>query len=155
MRKLLLSLMVCLTPACVTASEISSFDVGTYALTKSDGQPIGMEMRLSRFQGKWMMEGKDAESTAPWKNISCDSGCEYRVTSAAERATYLAAFGAETQGQFDLWCIQNMANAFCRITNKNDSSKGGYVLVALVTGRPTPISLKRLTRPVKPAETSR
>jgi hypothetical protein len=137
--------LACLFPIFVTASEISDFDVGTYALTRSDGQPIGMEMRLSRPKGKWMMEGRETTSTEVWKNISCDSGCEYRVTSSSERDGYLATFPPETQKQFNMSCIQNIAGAFCRLWNKTDASKVGYVLVALVTGKPTALSLKRLT----------
>jgi hypothetical protein len=143
----LILLAACLFPVFAAASEISDFDIGTYALTKSDGNPTGMEMRLSRSKGNWMMEGKETASTESWKSISCASGCEYRLTSNSERDLYLATFPVEMQKQFDMSCIQNMANAFCRLTNKNDPSKGGYVLVALVTGKPTAVSLKRLTSP--------
>jgi hypothetical protein len=51
------------------------------------------------------------------------------------------------QNRFDIACIQNMASAFCRLTNKENPSQGGYALVALVTGKPVPMSLQRLTRP--------
>jgi hypothetical protein len=157
MFKRLILLVACLFPAFVAASEISDFDIGTYALTKSDGSPAGMEMRLSRSKGNWMMEGRETASTESWKSISCASGCEYRLTSIPERDLYLATFPAEMQKQFDMSCIQNIANAFCRLTTKNDPSKGGYVLVALVTGKPNAISLKRLTSPypAKAAGTSK
>jgi hypothetical protein len=147
MTKRFFALLTCLVPIFVAASEVSDFDVGTYALTKYDGQLAGIEMRLSRPNGKWMMEGRDTASAEPWKSISCDGGCEYRVTSDSERNVYLATFPAEMQKQFDMSCIQNIASAFCRIWNITDPTKGGYALIALVTGKPTPISLKRLTLP--------
>ena len=127
------------------AGEISDFDIATYALTRADGQPTGMQMRLTKANGKWRMEGK--EGNAPWKNISCDAGCDYRASSSSEAERYLASFPAGMHNRFDIACIQNTANAFCRLTNKENPSKGSYALVALVTERPVPLSLQRLTRP--------
>ena len=91
------------------------------------------------------MEGKQGSDS--WKNMSCDSGCDYRASSTAEMAAYLSVFPNDMQNRFDIACIQNVANAFCRLTKKDDSSKGGYALVALVTGKPVPLTLKRLTKP--------
>ena len=145
MSKLLLIAIAFLTPLSAFAVEISDFDIATYELTGKDGQSSNMQMRLSKNSGKWVMEGR--EGSAAWKNISCDSGCDYRMSSTAERAAYLAVFPGEMQKRFDIACIQNVANAFCRLTKKDDSSKGGYALVALVTGKPEPLSLKRLTKP--------
>src|SRR5678810_122493 len=147
MSKLLLIAVVCLTPLSALAGEISDFDIGTYSLTGRDGQPSGMQMRLSKTNGKWVMEGKEKEALAPWKNISCDTGCEYRAATKAEHEAYLSSFPADMPRQFDIACIQNMANAFCRITKKDDPSIGGYALIALVTGKPVPMSMQRLTMP--------
>jgi hypothetical protein len=147
MFKALFITLAILAPFFAFAGEISDFDIATYSLTGKDGQPSGMQMRLSRPNGKWVMEGKEKESTAPWKNISCDKGCEYRVSTNSEQETYLTSFPGDMPKQFDISCIQNMANAFCRLTKKNDTSKGGYALIALVTGKPIPMSLQRLTRP--------
>ena len=127
------------------ATEISDIDIGTYELAGKNNQPSNMQMRLSRSNDKWVMEGK--QGSAPWKNISCDHGCDYRDSSLAEMATYLSAFPHNMQSQFDIACIQNVANAFCRLTKKGDPSKGGYALIALVTGKPVPLTLKRITRP--------
>jgi hypothetical protein len=93
------------------------------------------------------MEGKEKELQTPWKDISCDNGCEYRASMNAEREAYLASFPGDIPKQFDISCIQNMANAFCRLTKKDDPSKGGYVLIALVTGKPVAIILQRITSP--------
>ncbi len=145
MSKLLLIAIAFLAPLSAFAGEISDFDIATYELTGKNGQSSDMQMRLSKTSGKWVMEGR--EGSASWKNISCDSGCDYRASSTAERASYLAVFPSEMQKRFDIACIQNVANAFCRLTKKDDSSKGGYALVGLVTGKPVPLSLKRLTKP--------
>ena len=145
MSKLLLIAIAFLAPFSALAGEISDFDIATYELTGKDGQSSGMQMRLSKMNGKWVMEGR--EGSASWKNISCDSGCDYRASSSAESTAYLAEFPSEMQKRFDIACIQNVANAFCRLTKKDDSSKGGYALIALVTGKPVPLSMKRLTKP--------
>lgn len=142
MSKLLITLVL-LVPLIAVAGEISDFDVATYALITKDGQPSGMQIRLSRAHGKWIMEGK--ESRAPWKIISCDTGCDYRKSTHVEQEAYLSSFPADMPKQFDISCIQNEANAFCKLTMKNNTSKGGYVLVALVTEKPIPMSLQRLT----------
>lgn len=147
MSKLLPVLLILLSPLSVFAGEISDSDIGTYSLTGRDGQPSGMQMRLSRSKGMWVMEGKSDEPMAPWKNISCDAGCEYRASTNSEQEAYLSSFPGDMPKQFDIACIQNMVNAFCRLTKKNDPSKGGYALIALVTGKPVPMSLQRLTRP--------
>lgn len=147
MLKLLFIALALLAPFSVFAGEISDFDIATYSLTGKDGQPSGMQMRLSRIDGKWVMEGKGKEPTDSWKNIICDSGCEYRVSTNLEQEAYLSSFPGDMPKQFNIACIQNMASAFCRLTKKNDASKGSYALIALVTGKPVPMSLQRLTRP--------
>ena len=146
MPKFLLIALTLLVSTFVHAGDISDFDIATYSLIGKGGQPTGMQMRLSVDHGKWVMEGKDAPA-APWKNISCDAGCEYRASTKSEQEAYLAPFPSEVRRQFDIACIQNMANAFCRLTKKDNASMGGYVLIVLVTGNPIPMSLQRLTRP--------
>jgi hypothetical protein len=142
----LLAVISLLAPLIALASsDISDFDVATYVLTRQDGSPTGMQMRLAKVNDKWFMEGKNG--SAPWKNISCDKGCEYRASTNSERETFLAALPTGMQKQFDIACIQNSANAFCRLTKKDSPSKGGYAFVALVTGKPVPMTLQRLTRP--------
>ena len=147
MFKLLLLAVVILVPLATKAGEITNFDIATYSLISKDGRPTGMLMRLSKVNNQWIMEGKAKGTNAPWKNISCDTGCEYRASTNIEHATYLALFPTITQKQFDISCIQNVANAFCRLSKKDHPSKGGYSLIALVTGEPIPMSLRRLTRP--------
>lgn len=88
------------------------------------------------------MEGREAPGE--WKIISCDKGCEYRASTKQEEDKYLSSFPKTMQEKFEIACIQNIAQAFCRLTKKDDPQKGGYALVALVTGTPTPMSLQRL-----------
>ena len=125
------------------ANVISELDFGTYELVRVDGQLTGMQMRLSKVNNAWLMEGKEG---GLWKNISCDKGCDYRASSAKESAMYLHSFPVEVQNQFNISCIQNVANAFCRLDKKAESSKGFYALVTLVAGRPIPILLKRIPK---------
>ena len=147
MFKLLLLTIVVLIPFVTHAEEISDFDIATYSLIKKDGRSTGMLMRLSKVSDKWVMEGKEKGSNSPWKNISCDTGCEYKASTKIEHKTYLALFPTITQKQFNISCIQNIASAFCRLTKKDNPSKGGYTLIALVTEKPVPLSLRRLTKP--------
>ena len=90
------------------------------------------------------MDGQEGE--APWHNISCDAGCQYTTSDEASIGRYLAALPASMQSRYDMACIENSANAFCRITMKSNPAKGGYLMVLLVSGRPTPASLTRLSR---------
>ena len=65
MFKLLLIAVVFFAPLSSLAGEISDFDIATYSLTGKDGQPSGMQMRLSRTNGKWVMEGKKKPDIFP------------------------------------------------------------------------------------------
>ena len=126
------------------ANPISELDFGTYELGRVDRQLTGMQMRLSKANGTWLMEGREGGS---WENISCDRGCDYRLSTTKESAMYLNSFPVEVQTQFNIACIQNVANAFCRLNQKTESSKGFYALVTLVAGRPIPILLKKIAKP--------
>ena len=146
MKKLILaiSVFIILISSFTVASEISEFDVATYVMIGKNGQPTKMQIRLSQSKGTWVMEGREAPGE--WKSISCDKGCEYRTLTKDEEDKCLAAFPKSMLEKFDVACIQNMASAFCRFTKKDDPEKGGYVLIALVTGKPTPIQLQRLPK---------
>jgi hypothetical protein len=88
------------------------------------------------------MEGR--EVPAAWKIISCDTGCEYRASKYEEEDKYLSYFPKSIQNTSSIACIQNMAQAFCRVAKKDNPRQGGYALIGLVTGTPIPISLQRL-----------
>lgn len=121
------------------AQPVSDLDAGTYTVLGKNGAPSTAAYRFTMPAGKWVAEGKIGEE--PWKNISCDAGCEYRVSSAAEAESYLPATARQN---FKIACIQNMAQAFCRYTSNTNPSHIGYVVMALVTSPPTPIPLRRM-----------
>lgn len=143
MRQLRLAALFLLCPLLANAAEpISDRDVGTYEITRADGQSTAMQMRLSKAGGGWLMEGRKGEE--PWKDISCGEACALRTSADAETAAFLAAFPAGMQQDMDIACIQNTASAFCRLTRKSDPKKAWYAMVALVTGKPIPVPLRRL-----------
>lgn len=121
------------------AGEIIETDKGTYVLLGRDRAPTDMFYRLSKNGEKWVMDGK--EPSGSWKNISCDQGCDYRKTTDGEIKTY---FPADWIANADIACIQNIAQAFCRYNPKDDLTKAGYVVIALVSGKPIPMFLKRV-----------
>lgn len=85
------------------------------------------------------MEGRQANGA--WTNISCEAACQYRPSTAADIE---ALFPPHWREQADLACIQNHAQAFCRYSPKGNAAAASYVVVALVTGRPVPIFLRRV-----------
>ena len=121
------------------AGEIIETDMGTYVLLGRDRTPTDMFYRLSKNGEKWVMNGK--EPGGLWKSISCDKGCDYRKTTDGEINTY---FPADWRANADIACIQNIAQAFCRYNPKGDQTKAGYVVIALVTGRPIPMFIRRV-----------
>lgn len=125
------------------AAEIGPVDAGTYQMDGKDGRPIQMFLRLSQAGGKWVMEAKSGSE--PWQNISCDRGCEFRVSDAKETDAFLATLPASMSTGFHLACIQNIAQAFCKAMKKDDPRRGGYLMFALVTGTPIPGSLTRVS----------
>jgi hypothetical protein len=121
------------------AGEISETDMGTYVLLGRDRAPTDMFYRLSKSGEKWAMEGKKPGGS--WKNISCDKGCDYRRTTDSEIETY---FPADWRANTDIACIQNIAQSFCRFNEKRAPAKAGYVVIALVSGRPIPMFIRRV-----------
>jgi len=143
MKKLVVFFAVAILPLYSIAGELPEGLVGTYAVLDKNRVPNGFYYRLSKVEGKWVMEGK--RPTAPgWENISCEVGCEYRQLSDAEARSL---FPPDWQTNMEFSCIRNMAQAFCRYNAANDQTKDGYIVVALVTGRPTPIFIRREVAP--------
>lgn len=138
--RLLLLLVATILPApMVSGAELSDVDTGTYEMLRADGSPSGSLYRLSRSGNKWVVNGKLPGKD--WKDISCDPGCEYRNSSKREIQSY---FPPDWRENNEIACIQNVAQAFCRFTPVNDSSKRGYIFFALVTGKPIPVRTRRL-----------
>jgi hypothetical protein len=143
MRKLLWVTALILAPALSHSADLTAADAATDALLGQGGRPTGMQIRVTRNQGAWAMDGKTPEGS--WKSLACDQGCELRPSTPQEAQTYLAALPPTLQQEAHIACIQNMAGAFCRLMKHSDRTKAAYVYVALVTGRPTPMPMKRLT----------
>lgn len=139
MKNILLLVGIAFCSPSVTAGELSEQDAGTFVVLDQRRAPTEVFYRLSKSGGKWVMEGR--KPGASWANISCESGCEYRVSSESEIRTY---FPADWRANSQISCIQNMAQAFCRYRANQDPSKGGYVVIALVTGRPIPMFVRRV-----------
>lgn len=123
----------------IASGPIAESDAGTYVLLGRDRQPTQLFYRLSGADGAWVMEGR--EPGKDWKNISCEGECQYRASSAAEIERY---FPADWRAATRIACIQNVAQAFCRYSDRNDDKSGGYVVIALVTGKPLPMFVKRV-----------
>ncbi len=124
----------------LAAAELSGPDLGTFVVLDQKRAPIDMFYRLSKNHGKWVMEGREAGGN--WTNISCDSGCEYRISSAAEIQSY---FPPDWTQANRISCIQNMAQAFCRYAPIQEAGEAGHIVIAFVTGRPIPIFVRRVS----------
>lgn len=134
-----LTVALLLISSIANAGEILDTDTGTYVLLGRDRTPTDMFYRLSKSYGKWTMEGKKPGSS--WQSISCAKECDYRKTSDIEINTY---FPSDWRANTDIACIQNTAQAFCRFSQKINPTKVGYVVIALVTGKPIPMFIKRV-----------
>lgn len=127
------------SPLHANADEISEADMGTYVILGRNNEPVDMFYRISKSGDKWVMDGKKPGES--WKNISCDNGCDYSKATHSEIITY---FPVEIQAIADIACIKNIAQAFCKHRPKGDSTEYTYVVMALVTGSPIPILLRRV-----------
>lgn len=142
LKQIVAAIIFLASPLVHAAGEISEFDIATYALIGKDGNRTDMLVRVTEINGNLELEGKYGNTS--WKSISCETGCRYRKSSRLEGERYLASFPATMQNRFDIACIQNIANAFCRLTLKTAPSKGGYAFIPLTTGNPSPMTLQRL-----------
>jgi len=116
---------------------IYSMDIGTYVVLDQKYQPTQLFYRLSIVDNDWFMEGKQPASN--WVNISCGEACNYKVTSPKK---INKMFSGKFKTDFNLNCIHNKAQAFCRYRNKSDDKQIGYLIAALVTKKPTLIFLE-------------
>jgi hypothetical protein len=139
MKSLYFFFAIALSFCSAMAAELSEQDAGTFVILDQKGAPTDTAYRLSVNNGKWTAEGKKSGST--WTNISCDTGCEYRATSESEIQSY---FPSDWRANSKISCIQNMAQAFCRYTATQDPTKGGHLIISLVSGRPIPVFVRRV-----------
>ena len=139
-KRRVISLIAALTAMPIAfAGGLSDSDAGTYEYLGKNRAPTGVLYRLSHSNGKWEASGKIPGKE--WKNISCDAGCEYRNSTAKEIQSY---FPPDWLAGVEMACIQNTAQAFCRFSPNQDAGKAGHVVVALVTGKPIPILVRRV-----------
>ncbi len=138
LRAFYLSLLL-LSSSTIAVGQVAPQDGGVFAVIGRDGKPGSLLYRFTYKMGKWMAEGKDGD--AMWKDISCETGCEYKESSAMQAKSYLPQ---QMREKFSISCIQNQAQAFCKYVDLSNSSKGGYVVIALVTSPPTPIPVQRV-----------
>ncbi len=139
--------LVTLALACTTltapalaagAPEVGPSDSGTYVFLKQ-GAPTEMFLRLSKGGGQWIVEIK--KPGGHWQNTICDQGCDYGKSTEQEIQRY---FPADWRANTDIACIQNMAQAFCRYNDKGAPQRVAYVVIALATGRPIPMFVRRV-----------
>ena len=123
----------------VHAQAISARDLGTFAVVGKDKTVTDFFYRLSGSPNHWKMEGKEPGSE--WKDISCTTGCAYRPVPQAEAKSYLPPAMSQS---YDIDCIKNIAQAFCRYSSIAQPNQGGHVVVALVTAPPQVILLRRV-----------
>lgn len=121
------------------AGGLSGSDAGVYEYLGKDRAPTGVLYRLSYSDGKWAASGKLPGKE--WKDISCDTGCEYRDSTKKEIKSY---FPPDWLAEVDIACIHNIAQAFCRFSPGKDPGRVGHVVIALVTGKPIPIMVRRV-----------
>ena len=121
------------------AVEINVTDIGTFELMDVNMKPTGFFYRLSLDkEGNWAMDGK--KPGQKWENISFNPGCEYRRTTIEEMQAY---FPQSWLTNADVACIQNIAQAFCRFSPKNEPTRIHHLVIALVTEKPSPLFLRR------------
>ncbi len=122
-----------------SAAELTAADSGTFVVLDRQQVPTQMFYRLSMKDGRWLMAGKQPD--APWTDLSCDAGCEYRTSTDAEVQAHVPPAWRE---RAEFACIRNVAQAFCRYSDKGDAAVApNYVVIALVTGRPIPLFVRR------------
>ena len=137
-RKCIFATLLGLSCAAATSADLNASDAGVFVVTGRDSQPTSLSYRFTLERGVWHAEGRDGQG--PWKDLSCDRGCEYVIATSAKSETYLPA---AMKQRYTMACIENAAQAFCKYADKKNSSHGGYVVMALVTNPPTPILVRR------------
>ena len=122
-----------------SAARVSDADAGTYEWLGPNQAPTGVLFKLSRSGDNWVAVGKLPHKD--WTAVSCGTGCEYVDSTDEQIRGY---FPPRALASTDIACIQNIAQAFCRLQSKSAPERVGHVMVALVTGRPIPVLLRRV-----------
>ena len=138
-KKAAFMLVTLVASSVATAAGVSDADAGTYEWLGQNQAPAGVFFRLSRSGDKWVAAGKLPQKE--WTSISCGAGCGY-VDSTDEQVR--AYFPPRVLASTDVTCIQNIAQAFCRLQSKSAPQRVIHAIVALVAGRPIPVLLRRV-----------
>ncbi|MDE2421766.1 MAG: hypothetical protein KGO49_11380 [Gammaproteobacteria bacterium] len=138
-KKLLLLTVTLLVSFFARSAELSDVDSGIYEVLNPKNEATGVLYKLSKTNTGWSAFGKLPNNNL-WKDLSCDAGCAYRTSTDTDVNGF---FPADWLARFDIACIQDIAQAFCRVSPKGDPSKNIHMIIALVTGKPIPLYLKR------------
>lgn len=123
-------------PAAALALDAS--DAGTYALIHVDGHVTSKVFRILHDGERWRVEDRiDADT---WQDVTCESDCVLRDSSAEEVEFALGGRPPSTMAE----CVQNSAFAFCRVSELSVPDKRSYLFVAFVDGRAYQLRLQRL-----------
>lgn len=76
-----------------------------------------------------------------WKNVTCERDCILHISAKSEINNFVPQ---DVLANYTYECIHNSAFAFCAYGPTGNINKDNYVLIALVTKRPTPVYLKKL-----------
>lgn len=124
-----------------TCLALDARHAGTYVVLRSDGQSSDLVSYLSQQQGSWNIEQRNSDGS--WKNVTCDDGCQLKDSSPAEMERFLPA---AIRAKYDFQCVNNKAFAFCYYQLNDNPRQGGHALIGLVTAKPQPIWLKKLSQ---------
>lgn len=133
--------LLAISPMTSISAEINASDFGIYVLTDRNHQSTGMYYRLSEVDGKPIAEAK--LPGGDWTKFSCREGCDYRKTLDTEMKTY---FSAKRAAKSHIDCIQNTANAFCRMVPKESPEIKRYAVVALADGISITLPVQRIAQ---------
>ncbi|MBV7433884.1 hypothetical protein KRX19_02500 [Cardiobacteriaceae bacterium TAE3-ERU3] len=142
-RHAILAALLSLLCSSVLAQGLSPDDTGDYVLLHSKTQkPTTTFMRLFLEGEQWMLDGKRGDEG--WQPVCrAEGNCRLRDSSSADIATLFAKAPDDMCKEYDITCIQNIAQAICRLDGKNGDDKI-YLMFALVTGKPIPIELRKV-----------
>lgn len=137
MTRYILFCLLSLIAQSALALDIS--DTGTYAVVHKDGHITNFIFFVSSRNGVWNIEQKDQSGS--WKNVTCHRDCQLRISTPQHFQRF---FPAQVLEKIEPSCIHNSAFAFCGYSIKNRPDNKKYVLIALVTGQPTPVHIKKI-----------
>ena len=119
------------------ALEFDQKDQGIYGLLSLDGKLTDIRYRVSKRADEWRVEELRAQGN--WVDITCEKGCRLEVTSTGKVAYFTALEGGTRANST---CMNNHAFAICKLGEAEGPRF--YLWVALVTGKPIRLFLRRM-----------